>query len=142
LNDLLDTNVWVALSVPDHPLHPRCRDYWASEAGRQRTFCRLTWLALPRLLTERRVFGKRAIDGPKAWDTLQSWIEMPGVIFADEPAGLDELLRHWAGEADLRAGDWTDAYLAAFALAGDLRLVSTDRGFERFPGLSWLHLEP
>ncbi len=35
---------------------------------------------------------------------------------------------------------WPDAYLAAFAMAASLRLVSFDRDFSRFPGLNWLHL--
>lgn len=35
---------------------------------------------------------------------------------------------------------WTDAYLAAFAKSGGLRLVSFDRGFTRFSGLALLVL--
>jgi len=36
---------------------------------------------------------------------------------------------------------WTDAYLAAFAKAGGLRLVSFDGDFVHFDGLDLLRLE-
>ena len=142
MNDLPDVNVWLALSVQDHPHHVRATTYWRGEGAAERLFCRTTWLALPRLLSDRRVLGGRALDGPSAWGILQQWEAQPRVAFRDELAGTEELLRGWSGSLDLRGGDWTDAYLAALAIAGDLRLVTFDRGFERFPGLSWLHLEP
>ncbi len=36
---------------------------------------------------------------------------------------------------------WTDAYLAAFAVSGGLRMVSCDGVFHRFPGLEFLNLQ-
>ncbi|WVN41054.1 hypothetical protein AOB54_05970 [beta proteobacterium MWH-UniP1] len=36
----------------------------------------------------------------------------------------------------------TDAYLAAFAVCSGLRLVTFDKDFERFEGLSLLRLKP
>ena len=41
---------------------------------------------------------------------------------------------------DLRAGHWTDAYLAAFAAASGCRLVAFDGDFHRYPGIEFLHL--
>jgi predicted nucleic acid-binding protein len=35
---------------------------------------------------------------------------------------------------------WTDAYLAAIALAAGCRMVSFDSDFQRFPDLNFLHL--
>ena len=37
---------------------------------------------------------------------------------------------------------WTDAYLAAYAHAARLSLVTFDKGFRGFPGLSCNVLEP
>ncbi len=56
---------------------------------------------------------------------------------------MDEALGHLVGEG-LPYRLWTDAYLAAFALAGGYRLVSFDRDFLRFRpyGLNLLLLEP
>ena len=112
------------------------------EGAADRSFCRATWLALPRLLSDHRIFGEWALDGSSAWDVLRAWRAQSRVTYRKEPPGTEELVRGWAGSLDLRGGDWTDAYLAAFAVAGDLRLVTFDRGFERFAGLSWLHLQP
>jgi predicted nucleic acid-binding protein len=54
--------------------------------------------------------------------------------------GLDELLAGWIGAMDLRGGQWTDAYLAAFAAASGCRLVAFDSDFRRYPGLEFLQL--
>jgi predicted nucleic acid-binding protein len=42
----------------------------------------------------------------------------------------------------VRGGSWTDAYLAAFAMASGSRLVTFDAHFHRYPGLEFLHLRP
>lgn len=54
--------------------------------------------------------------------------------------------RHWTIFKDLvtsggiRGADTTDAYLAALALEHGCEWWTTDRGFERFPGLRWRNL--
>ncbi len=62
------------------------------------------------------------------------------MVLVSEPASLDEFLGQWSGELDLRRGRWTDAYLAAFAMASGCRLVAFDDDFSRFPGLAFLHV--
>jgi predicted nucleic acid-binding protein len=37
---------------------------------------------------------------------------------------------------------WTDAYLAAFAMDADFRLITFDRGMGRWPGLALELLTP
>jgi toxin-antitoxin system PIN domain toxin len=49
-------------------------------------------------------------------------------IFSDFVTGLD-----------LQGNDINDAWLAALAMEHQATLVSTDDGFERFPGLSWIN---
>lgn len=140
--DLLDASVWLALSVPDHVHHRRARSYWESEAAAEVAFCRITALALPRLLTNSAVLGRRALEGYEAWKVLEAWLALPGVGWRDEPSQVDEFLRAWAVNMHLRGGDWTDAYLAAFSIAANCRLVSFDRGFRRFSGVTALLLTP
>ena len=140
--DLLDASVWLPLSVPDHVHHQRARHYWDNERADQMAYCRMTALALLRHLTNKHVVGDRALDGVAAWKTLDAWLATPGVVFLSEPSGVDELLRQWVGEIDLRGGMWSDAYIAAFAASADCRLVAFDRDFERFPGLDFLLLRP
>ena len=99
-------------------------------------------MALLRHLTNTKILGERALDGGAAWRALETWLGLPGIILMDEPAGLDELLRQWSGELDVRAGEWTDAYLAAFAAASGCRLVAFDDDFYRYAGIEFLHLKP
>lgn len=99
-------------------------------------------MGLLRLLTDRRTFEDSALSAAGAWLALDGFLAQPGVRFAAEPAGIDDVLRHVGTAHSISGADWSDAYLAAFAMAADLRLVSFDRGFDRFSGLSWLHLEP
>jgi predicted nucleic acid-binding protein len=103
-------------------------------------FCRVTALALLRHLTNPRILGDAALGGGAAWRALKTWLALPQIKLLGEPAGLDEVLGQWAGQLDLRAGKWTDAYLAAFAAAGSCRLVAFDDDFRRYPGVEFLHL--
>lgn len=142
MRDLLDASVWIPLSAPDHVHYKRARRYWEEEAAEELAFCRVTALALLRYLTNPRILGEVALDGTSAWRALQTWLGVPRITVLPEPAGLDEILARWAGELDLRGGHWTDAYLAAFALAGNCRLVSFDGDFRRYPGIDFLELKP
>jgi len=138
--DLLDASVWLPLSAPDHEHYKRARNYWDKESSHELAFCRVTAMALLRHLTNPRILQQAALDGRSAWRALETWLSVAQVTMLHEPDGIDTLLRSWAKSLDLRAGAWTDAYLAAFAVASDSRLVAFDAGFQRFPGLNFLHL--
>jgi toxin-antitoxin system PIN domain toxin len=138
--DLLDASVWLPLSAPDHVHHQRALAYWQREAARELAFCRITSLALLRLLNNPRVLGDRTLDGGAAWAALQAWLAVPGVVMLDEPADLDGVLGGWSGVWNLRGGHWTDAYLAAFAIASGCRLVAFDGDFRRYRGVEFHHL--
>ena len=138
--DLLDAGVWLPLSVPDHVHHARALRYWHEEASDEMAFCRITALALLRHLTNPRIVGPGALDGAGAWHALKTWLAVPAVSMLAEPAALDEWLERWSTTRDIRGGDWTDAYLAAFAAAGGYRLVAFDADFHEYAGLAFLHL--
>lgn len=139
--DLLDASVWLPLSVPDHAHHERALRYWHDEAAERVVFCRTTALALLRLLSNPRVLGKAALSGVEAWAALERWMALPETGLLAEPPGIDERLGDWSGAVPMRAGDWTDAYLAAFACAAGCRLVAFDGDFARYPGVEFLHLK-
>jgi predicted nucleic acid-binding protein len=103
-------------------------------------FCRVTALALLRHLSSPRVLGPAALDGNAAHSAFLQWLSVPGVEYLTEPSGIDDLLGRWSKSLDIRAGHWTDAYLAAFAAGSGCRLVAFDGDFHRFPGLDFLHL--
>jgi toxin-antitoxin system PIN domain toxin len=140
--DLLDVSVWLPLCAPDHVHHRRAIRYWEQEAAGELVFCRVTALGLLRLLTNPRILGSRVLDTAAAWRALEAWLATPQVRLMDEPAGVDELLAVWSASLDIHGGAWTDAYLAAVAVARGCRLVAFDGDFRRYPGLSFLHLRP
>ncbi len=141
MRDLLDASVWIPLSAPEHVHYPRARRYWDEESASELAFCRVTALALLRHLTNTTILGRAALDGGAAWHALETWLAVPHVTLLPEPPGVDELLAQWAGKLDLRAGHWTDAYLAAFAAASGCRLIAFSSDFYRYPGIEFLHLK-
>lgn len=140
MRDLLDASVWLPLSAPEHVHYPRARRYWDEESASELAFCRVTALALLRHLTNPQILGDVTLDGGAAWRALETWLALPQITFLAEPPGLDESLAQWAGKLDLRAGQWANAYLAAFAVASGCRLVAFDDSFHRYPGIKFLHL--
>ncbi|MGD1105042.1 MAG: TA system VapC family ribonuclease toxin, partial [Terriglobia bacterium] len=140
MRDLLDASVWLPLSAPEHAHYHRARRYWDVESASELAFCRVTALALLRHLTNTTILGSAALDGGAAWKALETWLAVPQVTLLPEPPGVDELLAQWARKLDLRTGQWTDAYLAAFAAASGCRLIAFDNDFHRYPGIEFLHL--
>ena len=140
--DLPDVNVWLAFGLPDHPHHSRARGYWFDEAAPELAFCRVTSLAYLRLSTQAAVMGGEPLTVAQSWQAYRAFRKLPEVIFAPEPVGCEALLEAWATEGQPPPRLWTDAYLSAFATAGDFRLVTFDRDFGRFRDLDLLHLEP
>ena len=59
-----------------------------------------------------------------------------------EPPGQDDRFCALSCAPGFALHLWTDAYLAAFAMAGPCRQVSLDDDFKRFAGLVFLHLAP
>lgn len=139
--DLPDVNVWLAASVADHTHHERARRYWYEEAAGQLAFCRVTALGLLRLSTNAAAMGGQPLSIQEAWEAYGAFRRLPEVLLLEEPEGCEEWLEHWVRENRLTPRKWTDAYLAAFARAGGMRLVSFDGDFTQFNGLDLLRLE-
>lgn len=138
--DLLDANVWLALAVEAHTHHERAKAYWQSEAAPVAGFCRVTELAVLRHLTNRAVMGTQVLAPSAAWKKLAHFHALPEVQRLAEPAGLDLSLAKLCDLGRTSPNLWTDAYLAAFARSGGLRLVTFDTDFARFGGLDLLVL--
>lgn len=142
MSDLLDANVWVALVTPDHVHHERALRYWQEESAESVAFCRITALAFLRLVTNAHVMQHAVLTSAEAWALWQEWLRLPEVNFLSEPVGLDEQLGQFSRVMSIRPKLWTDAYLAAFAIAGNHRIVTFDRDFHKLPGLNLLLLQP
>ena len=141
--DLPDVNVWLALSAPSHPHHAAAQSYWQQRELPPVWFNRITMLALLRLLCQPKVMGSATVTLPLAAAVYGRFMSMPEVGFLNEPARCEPLLTRMIDGAD-RGTPLprlvTDMYLAAFATAANLRLVTFDRDFHRFEGLEVLRL--
>lgn len=139
--DLPDVNVWLAFSSANHAHHQRARGYWYEQAADQLAFCRLTALGFLRLATNANAMSGQPLTVPQAWQSYRAFRQLPEVLMAAEPEGCEAWLERWALGKSAAPRQWTDAYLAAFAKTGGLRLVTFDGDFTRFDGLELLHLE-
>lgn len=64
--------------------------------------------------------------------TLDALQALPQVAWLDEPPGVFAQWRTLAALDSAPPKVWMDAYLAAFAIAGALRMVTLDRDFKNF----------
>lgn len=138
--DLLDANVWLALAVEAHTHHRLAKTYWENDAAPTAAFCRLTQMALLRLLTNKTVMGNQVLSPSAAWTTSAAFLALPEVRLLVEPLGLEAPWARFASSDRSTQNLWADAYLAAFAVAGGMRLVTFDKGFSRFRELDCLLL--
>lgn len=139
--DLPDLNVWLALALAEHPHHRAAQAYWYETAATRIWFCRVTMLGLVRLLAQPKLMGKAALGLRDAFDVYRRFAALPEVGHCAEPADCESLLASLL-EPATPARLWTDTYLAAFAAAGGLRLVTFDKDFARFTGIASLQLSP
>ena len=131
-----DVNVWLALSHDGHIHHAIAADWFR---GRDETlfFCRLTQLGFLRLLTNQQVMGVDVMSQAAAWREYHRWFEDERIEFHQEPDGpeFETLFQEFSSRGHRSPKLWADAYLAAFARAAGLTLVTFDRGFEVIPSV-------
>ena len=139
--DLPDINLWLALIDENHALHPASLRYWEENASVTKAFCRVTMLGFLRLSTQPRMLSG-VLSSKQAWDFYHQFLADPKNRFLPEPPATESCFLSLTVATSLPHRLWTDAYLAAFALASGCRLVSFDSDFTRFPGLHFLHLTP
>ena len=138
---LCDSNLWLALALSKHVHHGAARRWLVTiEAARSAFFCRATQQAFLRLLTNAAVlapYGNPPLSNRQAWHAYEALLTDDRIVFqAGEPAGLDVRWKQFAVRGTASPKLWMDAYLAAYALAGGHRLVTTDVAFRQFRGLA------
>lgn len=142
---LVDSNVWLALTLSKHVQHAPARDWMEGLGRRQAVFCRATQQSFLRLLTTTAVlapYGIPPLTNKLAWTTYEDFRADDRVAWADEPSGLEGHWKRLARGPNASPKLWMDAYLAAFAIAGGLQLVTTDKAFGQFKGLHVLVIGP
>ena len=137
--DLLDVNVWLALAHPAHTHHRAAKTYWLN-AQAPMAFCRTSMQGFLRLVTQTAVMGDAVHTPAEAWAIYSAHLASGRVQFVPEPNTVDIYLRRYTLREGFHPRDWTDAYLASFALASGCRMVSFDKGFAQYEGLDFLPL--
>ncbi|MFT3991510.1 MAG: PIN domain-containing protein [Luteolibacter sp.] len=139
--DLPDINVWLALIDPDSPKQQTAQHYWENVRTGDIVFCRVTMMGLLRLSTSRKVMRKNVFTHEEAWEMYRTFIALPDVLFLPETDNIENTFAALSQVPEAPHHLWTDAYLAAFAITNNARIVSFDSDFTRFPALNFLHLK-
>jgi hypothetical protein len=127
---LPDVNVWIALAVGEH-IHNAAARRWLDNVDDNVVFCRITQMGLLRLLTNQHVMGTDVLTAARAWITFDAFLTDGRISQIGEPPGLDH---HWRiSTIHQKQGSnwWTDTYLAAFAAAAGVTLVTFDAQLAR-----------
>lgn len=132
---LPDVNVWLAAAWARHVHHDAARR-WMDDEDHELVFCRVTEMSLLRWLTNPAVTSTDVRTRRQAWDIVMALQADPRVRFVQEPSGVAPLWMTYSKRDDRAHLLWTDDYLAAFAQAGDLELVTLDRKIpDRYPAV-------
>jgi uncharacterized protein len=133
---LADVNVLLALLDPLHSSHTRAIKWFDSlPGGSMLLLCRSTQTSLLRLLSTSAVMQGKPLPLKKAWQQVDALISTPGFGFAAETVGIEAVWRRLCQPFPASPKIVADAYLAAFAVEGDLSLATMDTGFRQFGGL-------
>jgi hypothetical protein len=139
---LLDVNVWLAASWARHRHHEVAKE-WLNQQEDELAFCRVTQMALMRLITNPAITGRDALSRRQAWEAVDQLMADSRVRFLSEPETLVPLWKAFSKKDDHNHLLWTDDYLAAFAQAMDAELVTLDGVFRtRYPAVRVISLLP
>lgn len=125
---LPDVNVWVAMHHERHDHHQLVLGWFNALPEEQLlVFCRQTQLSLFRLLTTEAVMGKEILSQRQCWALYARWMAGGRAVERTEPAGISNAFRARTMAREPSPKTWVDAYLAAFAEAAGLTLVTLDK---------------
>lgn len=136
---LPDANVLIHALRKESAEHASCRQWLISmaEKGDALGLCESVEIALLRIpaLPKLRLVPMH--------ETLGFWKDdlwtYPGTRRLSAGGRHARILADFIGELGLCGNDLNDAWLAALAIENRATLVSTDKDFDRFPGLNWLN---
>jgi toxin-antitoxin system PIN domain toxin len=135
---LFDANVWLALAFVDHPHHRvALAAYRSATEAHPALFCRATQQAFLRLASTPgflRLCNAAGLTNRDALQTLERFMASRSVAYREEPSGVAPLWHRLAATDSASPKVWMDAYLAAFAISGDIQMVTLDHDFKAFEG--------
>lgn len=133
---LFDSNVWIAAIFTPHPFHQLARQtLQQATPAEPAVFCRSTQQSFLRLAstpTLLKAYGAEGLTNHDALVALDALQALPQVCTRNEPPGVLPLWHRLASRDTASPKVWMDAYLAAFAMGGGLRMVTLDGDFKNF----------
>ena len=70
-----------------------------------------------------------------AWLLYDTMLSDARIAFAEEPRGVEAQWRAYTQRRSFSPKVWSDAYLAAFARAASLEVVTFDKGLRHYRGV-------
>jgi len=137
-----DVNVWLALAYRGHQHHPIASGWFDKLGAEGVGFCRFTQLGFLRLLTHPAVMRDEVMTQQQAWrayDRIASDARV-GCYSETEPERVEAALRALTAGSRFAHQPWPDAYMAAFASASALTLVTFDKALAKLAGKDCLLL--
>lgn len=139
---LVDVCVWTAALWEKHTHHVVAKRWLDGRDDEELIFCRVTEMAVLRLLSNPAVMRDDVVSRRHAWNIVVELQQDPRVRFLQEPAGLAPLWIAFSKRDDSSHQLWTDDYLAAFAQAAHADLVTLDRSMRaRYPSVDVITLQ-
>ena len=140
MTQLLDTNVWLALALAEHPGHRAAQAWFIEQKPEPESliFCRSTEQSLLRLLSSEKILnamGSQALSNKQAIDAVDKMQKHPNVATKTEPVNLRSIWLRLASRPTPSPKLWMDAYLAAFTITGGHQMVTFDKAFRQFLSL-------
>lgn len=133
---LIDSNIWLAIAFDRHGSHAAAVELIDETTVEfPACFCRSTEQSIVRLLSTGPIqtfYESPVITNEGAIRLLKEWHSQKNVAFIEEPAGTRDLWLRLANRNTASPKLWMDAYLAAFAISGKFRFVTSDTAFRQF----------
>lgn len=139
MRHLADINVWLALAFGEHPHSKKAWNWLDSQEAGSCLFCRITQQGFLRLATNPKAFST-PLTHKQAWEAYDQFLSDERIEYIEEPEGIEHHWRAFTHKAKHSPKIWNDAYLAAFAKIANLKLLTFDKGFREYSGLTFKQL--
>lgn len=134
---LLDVNVLFALLYGTSSNSESAKKWLAGiQEYDSIAIARVAQVAALRLLNNPMVMGADVQTGSQSWGLMDRLLEDSRIAAVSDPPNVDLYLRTFTMSLKYSPKIWSDAYLAAIAMASGRRLVTFDRGFRQYSGLA------
>ncbi|MEM0965448.1 MAG: TA system VapC family ribonuclease toxin [Verrucomicrobiota bacterium] len=135
---LVDVNVLLALLHERHLFSEEATAWLGNrESNDSVAIARIVQMGVLRILTRPSIMGEDVLAPADFWKGWSVLMEDGRFFSVPEPSRLEVVWRETTSSLPAGQCAETDAYLAAFASAGEYRLSTFDKGFSRYAGLDW-----